>query len=1307
MKKRFSLIGALLITINALLGFTLAGGLFLNVATANYTIDETSYFEAEDDGHLFKCYTIEGEATSIAIAWLHSETNIVPANLTIPSTITSDALTGEGNFVDYTVVAIAKGGFRRCGFTTITLPTTITEIREEAFAYCMNMTSFTFPAGITEIAPSTFLDCRDLETIYYKNSVGNRVLSNDSITRIGDHAFDSCIKLENIYCPTNVTFFGHSCFQKCTNLLSFNLPNDKGTNTITIESFAFADCDRLASFYFEENVTTIEDYAFADCHPDLTFKYTGSTIPTFSEKWRHKLITTSSSAVYDILLDQSQIIQHPDYPGLFYTIDTADVKLDNARTNNTSIYVLQNSEPYASIYEFHAPFDSQTGYYDKPNGILTIPNTIRVDGVDYTVKIIKEYAFANNLELQHIIFNEDLVQIQNHAFFHDTNIHTLDFTDCEELVEISYAIFQDVTLKANAAANYPDNADTKSDDAGVSAQTFNSVMTSITLPNCLQYIGNFAFYNFINLVDGIFFKTDNSQPSQLKMIGDYAFAVHQGKDFNSSLSKKEVDLVLPNSLDDSYASQALFFHSYTYEKPKSPNTINGSIKNRYAVGKNAFDNQLVLRSVTMEPANNGLSCSFGSNVFVRCKNMIRFKGNINMYLMGNDMFKDCASLREVFFSSTRSEAGSLNYPWGIEDTSDNYSNSIFMGANTKPELVIYVNGPHAPKSLYTSPKGGTNAWNVEAGPSFVNELNYSSDATNGSIRTCIPTFYNIDWMNEDDVIYWKYNKNNNVYDCAHPVTLDDYKSGIIALVKDTTTNKFTVAKYFTDGGSNNVSDEIDLTTVAISNDIDTIGQEAFAADGNGRNSGYYFTLPTSVTKISERAFYRKSVRGVRIVTYKVSGTQKVPTGEVRTYAQIKSAIASAQDANRVGYCCLPPSVLRVERNAFYNNIFGSIEIGASVNYLGNSAFYMHPNGSNASNLRGTVTSITIDGGNSYFESINDGIYYTANAAKKTLLYQSNGVTGALTVDDDTIAIGFRAAASTKYSSVAFPSSLTTIYGCAFKNCYNLTTITGLSSIKYISAYADSGEEVYNTSLPFDNIDFRDIARADTHKDKTLPARFGSFQNCKALTTVDFTSMSSLKKIGWASFSGCTTLSNMANGATYNFYGTVTSNPTTVNSGVLDLSQCSNLRIVDKEAFSGCNAINYIILPNSTGSNHSAESQMYYGKDPNGNTNANRPFIIGPKVLCGETHQQADQNGTAPNKTSHYPTIKVNNVTQNIIANYDSLYYRVHTTDDLYTGNKTGRKYWTVTTTGEYHLFENYDEAKDWLDVTANFNSQAD
>ena len=94
-----------------------------------YNVSNNSYFTYTDgSGYTYKCYSIEGENDKVAIAWGMNPSD-TPTNLTVPSTV----IHSESS---YDVVAIAKGGFRYCDFQTVSLPHSITEINEEAFAYC-------------------------------------------------------------------------------------------------------------------------------------------------------------------------------------------------------------------------------------------------------------------------------------------------------------------------------------------------------------------------------------------------------------------------------------------------------------------------------------------------------------------------------------------------------------------------------------------------------------------------------------------------------------------------------------------------------------------------------------------------------------------------------------------------------------------------------------------------------------------------------------------------------------------------------------------------------------------------------------------------------------------------------------------------------------------------------------------------------------------------------------------------------------------------------------------------------------------
>ncbi len=1268
---------------NTLIGAVLAsscaaslGGVFTAVMGA-YNILENTYYTVVDDGHKFKCYLIDGEANSVAIGWLVGDDNPVPTNLSVPETVTIEGDT-------YTVKAVVKGGFRYCDFETITLPKTITEIREEAFAYCENLQSFTFPHGMTEIAPSTFLDCRNLTTLFYTGISGDqqvRVLGNSTIKSIGDHAFDSCINLSNFYCPSSVTYFGESCFQNCRSIAAFYFPSDnmlvgENRNLITVESYAFSDCPNLETVYFEENMYQIRPYAFANDHSNLRFTYTGQVEPTYDAHWRDVNLTTANNNVYPFLdMGQSKIVQSTDYPGIIYSVETDDVYLDSSvgGGKTTTVKVIENSTQYIKINSFATPFATQEGYYDVSTGTLTIPNEI--DGKK--VKVINASAFVNHTELQHIVFNQDLVQIQHWAFNGCTNITSLNFAACEQLKEISFEVFQKI---GNTTVNQ--------DKPPANTQVYNTVLTNITLPNCLEYIGDAAFYNFPNL-EVISFKTDADSPASLKMIGDYAFAVFRDTTAYTTHDVL-VSVELPNTLNDIYASLANFYHPYQpWLGGKSKGAISGR-KERTAIGRYVFDNADYLGTVTMEKntavqeADTTHKTSFASNVFVRCNNLVRFESNKKLYLIGADSFKGVTSLREIFLHTELSDDvnSSYQFPWGISDIDNNFQANPLSGVS---DAVIYLSGNKAPKKLGDPDQYSSVGymWNSEQDVTFPNELQNRSDLGESNNRSHIPTFYNIHWdSGGDEVKYWQPGTTNsptNTYLNGRPNSPADYKSGLVAIVKGSN-GKYTVAKYFTDGASTHTNNTIDLTKLDIATSIDTIGEYAFAAVKSNR--GYYFVLPNSITKIGDRAFYRKENNTVRIVTYSNSdyANAVVPNSSTypsATYPTLASIVPKANVSGNgyPGYCCLPSSVTKIERDAFYNNTFTSINLGGGLEFLGSSAFLTYQ-------WQGKITdlSFTPDSG-SEFAHANGGIYYVGNASQKALLYQPSGVSGSFTVANGTKAIGFRAVTNTKYTGVVLPTGLTTIYGGGFQKNTALTSVTGdgLSTLKYISAR--SNEEVFDSTartllelydstyntLPFDYYDNSDFSgnRNEVLNKIYNRAMNNAFRGCSALATIDFASMTSLKRIGVDAFNNCTSLSNMANSAAYNFIKIDSGGTTTVDSnkttGVLDLSNCTQLRVMDKSCFSGCSTINYAILPNTTGDNHISESSFYFGKNPDAdfNTGTAKVFDDSTRVLFGETFYQVAYQRNVSFTTSHYPKEALN--TGGFNADFTKLkyFYRYH------------------------------------------------
>ena len=80
----------------------------------------------------------------------------------------------------------------------------------------------------------------------------------NTVTSIGEGAFEGCTSLVSIEIPNSVTSIGERAFESCTSLVSIEIPN----SVTSIGDYAFAESG-LTSITIPNSVTSIGDYAFA------------------------------------------------------------------------------------------------------------------------------------------------------------------------------------------------------------------------------------------------------------------------------------------------------------------------------------------------------------------------------------------------------------------------------------------------------------------------------------------------------------------------------------------------------------------------------------------------------------------------------------------------------------------------------------------------------------------------------------------------------------------------------------------------------------------------------------------------------------------------------------------------------------------------------------------------------------------------------------------------------------------------------------------------------------------------------------
>ena len=166
--------------------------------------------------------------------------------------------------------------FNGCpGFTTITIPDTVTEIGEAAFAYT-NLTSIVIPDTVTDIENNAFSNCKQLSSVQLSNSLvslGHDVfLSCTSLTSIRipkslesvsifyGGPFEDCSALQNVELEPGMTRIPDDLFKNCTGPISIVIPD-----TVTeIGASAFYG-SHLSSIVIPDTVTDIGNYAFSGC----------------------------------------------------------------------------------------------------------------------------------------------------------------------------------------------------------------------------------------------------------------------------------------------------------------------------------------------------------------------------------------------------------------------------------------------------------------------------------------------------------------------------------------------------------------------------------------------------------------------------------------------------------------------------------------------------------------------------------------------------------------------------------------------------------------------------------------------------------------------------------------------------------------------------------------------------------------------------------------------------------------------------------------------------------------------------------
>ena len=162
-------------------------------------------------------------------------------------------------------------------FTTVTIGDSVTTIGDYAFYNCSSLTSVTIPDSVTTIGYNAFSGCSSLTSVYVSD------LSAWCKIDFGSTAANPLFYAENLYLnnelvtdlviPDDITEIKSYTFTG-SNLTSVTIHD----SVTTIGNTAFNCCSSLTSVTIPDSVTTIGDYAFNNCS-SLTSLYCKATTP--------------------------------------------------------------------------------------------------------------------------------------------------------------------------------------------------------------------------------------------------------------------------------------------------------------------------------------------------------------------------------------------------------------------------------------------------------------------------------------------------------------------------------------------------------------------------------------------------------------------------------------------------------------------------------------------------------------------------------------------------------------------------------------------------------------------------------------------------------------------------------------------------------------------------------------------------------------------------------------------------------------------------------------------------------------------
>ncbi len=576
-------------------------------------------------------YTITG-ANTVSVGQI-SQYNKPDGDLVIPAEV-------ENEGVKYAVTALDRNAFFDCNdVTSVTIPNSVTTIGAFAFEDCYSLTEINVESSNKQYeSENGVLFNKGKTTIvrYPAGKIGTYTIPN-SVTSIGEYAFECCNGITSVTIPNSVTSIGDCALVGCSKLAEINV--ESANTKYASEDGVLFDKKKVAivccpagktgAYTIPNSVRTIGDYAFFGC-----ICLTSVTIP-------QSYTTIGKNAflcVKNIVYGDSATGKPWGALTVNGIIDGDFIYSDNAKKNLTA--------------------------YIGNGGNVVIPNLVRTIG---------NFAFYNCCNLTSVSIPNSVTSIGESAFRgcsgltsvtignSVTSIGVCAFEYCSSLTSVT--IPNSVTTIDAIAFKYCSGLTSVSIPNSVTricegAFSYCRCLTSVNIPSSVTSISSYAFSGCIGLISV-------NIPSSVTSISSYAFSGCSGL----------TSVTIPNSVT------SIGNGAFQYCSGLTSVTISNSVT---SIGNGAFSSCSKLTEINVESANtkytseNGvlfnkdkttIVCypagktgtytipnsvtSIGNEAFGFCSNLTSVNIPNSVTSIGSYAFYNCSGLTSIVYDGTR------------------------------------------------------------------------------------------------------------------------------------------------------------------------------------------------------------------------------------------------------------------------------------------------------------------------------------------------------------------------------------------------------------------------------------------------------------------------------------------------------------------------------------------------------------------------------------------------------------------------------------------------------------------------------